>query len=509
MSVTILQYPQVLMPAYNDIVFTVDSDNKSECEFRYICDIYVENIFVERLKLFPDPINGYASFKINGVLQDYLSYDLHQNLYGSSLFSTNNNTCKLYSLKFGEEYDNSSQCDAGTIVYQNLTVTGSYYAFNAALQYAEWLDWDYTNYEASSVLSKFLTTTPDKVLITTGSQMTFNFVNSLTVDKLQVKTYNSVSTLIGTYLFDNSTSFTSSQSRILTMGVGPENLNNSTLLSGSQPVINASVSYYTVQLLDASNVALSELKRIDIDNRATVFNKHRFWWLNKLGGFDSYDYSMKDKLSVDSSRTFYNKLIGKFTSASPNGTWDYNIGDRGKTVLSVNSNESRVFNSNWLTEKESIWMRDLFSSLEVYLSSQNDVNKFCILSYSFDNDTGLYSVTIPIKGEYEIGENIFVDFGIGNNFSYLSGSYIVDFINNGFITIELGVNCVEFGSPPTCLDLGDYVLDGSVFILNYNSKLDPVIIKSTTYEEKIKYRNKNIDYQIELEPSYSINTQRN
>jgi len=509
MSISILQHPQVLMPAYNDIVFTVDSDNKNECEFRYICDVYVENIFVERLKLFPDPVTGYASFKLQGVLQDYISYDLHQNLYGSSLFSTNDNTCKLYSLKFGEEYDNSSQCDAGTAVYSNLTVTGSYYVFNAALQYEQWLSWDYTDYETTNVLSKFLTNAPNKVLISKGSQMTFNFVNSTTVDKLQVKTYDSSGSLIGTYLFDNSISFTNSQSRIMTMGVGPENLNNSTLLSGSQPIINASVIYYTIQLLDASNLPLSELKRIDIDNRKTVFTEHRFWWLNRWGGFDSYDYSMKDKRSVNTNRTFYNKLTGKFTSASPNGTWNYNIGDRGKTVLSVNANELKVFNSNWLTENESLWMEELFTSLEVYLSSTNTIENFCNLSYSFDVETELYSVTIPVKEDYEIGENIFIDFGTDNYFSYLSGSYLADFVSPGYITVILGVNCVEFGSPPTCILTGDFVFDGSIFRLNYVSKLDPVIIKSTTYEEKVKYRVKNIDYQIELEPSYSINIQRN
>ena len=82
MSVTILQSPDTVMPVYNDIVFTVDSTNKSQCSFRYVCDIYVEAVFVERLKLFPDPVTGYASFKINRVLEDYMSYDLHNNLYG-------------------------------------------------------------------------------------------------------------------------------------------------------------------------------------------------------------------------------------------------------------------------------------------------------------------------------------------------------------------------------------------------------------------------------------------
>jgi len=157
----------------------------------------VEAVFVERLKLFPDPVTGYASFKINRVLEDYMSYDLHNNLYGSSIFSANSNTCKVYVLKFGEEYDSSPQCDAGTTLTANMTNTGNYYAFNAALQHREWLSWSSANYDMTAGSdAKFLTVMPDKALITLGSQLTFNFIQSGQVFKLLVTTYDSSGNVI-------------------------------------------------------------------------------------------------------------------------------------------------------------------------------------------------------------------------------------------------------------------------------------------------------------------------
>lgn len=510
MSVTVIQSPDNVMPVYNDIVFTVDSTNKAQCSFRYVCDIYIEAVFVERLKLFPDPVTGYASFKVNRVLEDYISYDLHNNLYGSSVFASNSNTCKVYVLKFGEEYDFSAQCDAGTTLTANMTNTSNYYAFNAALQHREWLSWDSTNYNMTTSTCKFLTTIPNQALITLGSQLTFNFIQGGQVFKLRVLTYDSNGALIGTYTYVNTLNAISNSGRkVLTVGVGPENLNNSTLLSGVQPVISATVSYYTVQLTDNSNNPVGEIKRLDIDNRKYKYNTHRLWWLNRLGGFDSYHFNLKDKRKVDSQRTFYNNLKGEFVSGSPSNNWTYAVSDRGKTGLSVNAQGSNTFNSDWLTEAESLWFEELFTTLEVYLSDTNTVDRFCCLDYATTIDASGYQVTIPVSQVYTVGEMVYIDFGIDNYFSYLSAEYEVLEYSNGTITIGLGHTCVGTGSPPSCITLGEYCYDGSVYRLNFNSELDPIIIKTATYEEKIKYRVKNINYDIEIEPAYGINIQRN
>ena len=150
-------------------------------------------------------------------------------------------------------------------------------------------------------------------------------------------------------------------------------------------------------------------------------------------------------------------------------------------------------------------MEELFTTPEVYLSDTNLIDKFCYLVYYND---GRYKISIPVNEVYTTGQSLYVDFGLGNNFSYLTGSYTITY-SNGTIILDFGATCVSVGSPPSCIALDTYTFDGLVYSLNFSSNLDPIIIKSTTYDEKVKYRVKNINYEIEVEPSYSLNIQRN
>jgi hypothetical protein len=125
MAITLISAPQRVSPVYNPIAFTVSSDNTTECNFTYICDVYVNGIYVTRLKLFPSGANDYATFFVERILEDFLTYDLQENLYGSSIFAMSPNSIIDYELRFGEEYDSSAQCDAGTDIYPDLLITQS------------------------------------------------------------------------------------------------------------------------------------------------------------------------------------------------------------------------------------------------------------------------------------------------------------------------------------------------------------------------------------------------
>lgn len=510
MAITLLQSPDQIMPVYNDIVFTVNSSNKAQCSFRYICDVYINGNYITRLKLYPYGVNGYASFKIDRVLQDFVSYDLHNNLYGTNIFSRNNETIKDYTLKFGEEYDSSAQCDAGTTVYPNLTNTSTFSFFNSAFQYKNWLTYASSTYKMIGLSNKFLSAIPNGAYIAQGDQMTLNFMQTGFVDRLEVKTYNVTGSLLGTYTYDNNFSTVASYTdRILTVGVGPENLNNSTLASGTQPVIHSLVYSYSIQLIDLSGNPVSELKSFKMDYRPTPFTQHRIWWLNRFGGFDSYDYSRKDYRKVDSTRTEFTRLLGEYRTGSPSNRWTYDIGDRGRTVIAVDSQETDRYNSNWMTQNESLWMEELFTSPEVYMSDQNIRN--CFQQIRIVNNGGggegepeVIQTEIPYNEHShalpEIGDVIFVDFGDDETLRSLNGPQEVLNVSETTLTI---------GPPLEATPLGPIHVIGYTLPYGFISQLDPVVVKTSSYEEKIKYRVKNIQYEIEVDKAYGINTQRN
>lgn len=420
MSVSLIEDPQLIMPVYNNIVFTVNSTNKANCSFKYVCDVYVNGVYVTRLKLFPKGANGYAEFKVNRVLEDFVTYDLQKNLTG---FRTNDNSILAYVLKFGEEY--STGCDGVTTIFPDLTVTSAFYAWNAALQYREWKDFDYTDFQMDGTSKRFLTNAPSGHLIKYSDSSVLNMFNltSSVIDFAEVKTYDSSDNLLGTYTINNTfTTVSTTARRLLSLGCGPDNLNKTTLASGSQPVITTSVAYYTVQLWNdtSPDVAVSELYAFEIDTRDTRFETKRFWWLNRLGAFDSYSFTLRDTRKVAISKSKYSKLLGGLSGSE----WTYTLGDRGQTVLNVIAQESGTVLSNWLSEDEALWMEELFTSPEVYITEVN------------------------------------------------------------------GDGC----------DVG-----GTGVTLN----IDPIVITSSTFEEKVKKTTKNINYTIEYDKAYEKNVQRN
>lgn len=456
MAISIIQTPQVLMPVYNTIAFTVDSTNKTQCNFNYICDVYHGATFIKRLKLFPSGANGYATFKVERVLEDLLSYDLKPNLYGASLFSLNPKSILRYNLKFGEEFDPSAQCTAGTIIYPNQIASDSinnFQAFNGALQKKEWLGWNYLQHGGTNDLSIFLTRTPPKVLIQYGSQMVWNVFYSAgftrVVALMVARTYNSNGVFIAEYHYANAVANVLPID-ILSVGVGPENLNNSTLAFGAQPVITSFVSYYTVQLYNAAVQAITQPVRIDIDLRNVKWTPHRLWWLNRLGAFDSYTFTLKDKRNVQINRNEFKKIYGTYSvDGAGGGVWNYNMQERGRTTLSVNAQEGRMYQSNLLTELEALWMEELFTSPEVY----------------------------------EVTENGILCYG---------SAY---FINREDCPVD-NPNCYLSPMP-------------SFLPINFIAELNPLVIKSTTWEEKVKNKIRNINYTIDIDVAEAVNIQRN
>lgn len=387
--VTIKNSPKLYTPAYNSAVFIVDSSNKSECKFRYIADLYVSGSFVVRKYLFPFGESGYAAFDFSRELQDFVSFDVHENLVG---FTTNDNSIVSYQVKFGEEYDNSLSCDEGVDQYEDLTVSSTFYAWNGALQYEEFQSYDHEDYLAGDTDRKFLTNMPNGARIRFDEKFVVNFlqVSGSGVSKIQIKTYGKTGSLIQTCeIASPYETISQVNQRMVSVAVGPDQLNASTLSTGTQPVIHDNVYSYTIQLFK-SFAAYSEIKTFKLDNYCYGYDIKRLMFLNRLGGFDQFSFKKRSDTSTDISRTEFTKKLGSVTVNSPSASYGYNIGDRGRTTTSVEANDTFSYNSDWLTQEESAWIKELFTSPEIYECKGDRV--------SYDINGGLCS----LAGQYEI-----------------------------------------------------------------------------------------------------------
>lgn len=374
MAITILYSPQLIQPAYNDIVYVVDSTNKTECSFEYIADVYIGGVFKTRLKKFPNP-DGYAEFRVNKIIADYLSYDLHDGLTG---VATNPNSIVDYQIKFGESYDSSALCDAGATLYTNLTNATLAYAFNAAIQDLDYNDWDYTDYKPNDTTTRLLTNLPDYLTIGINDSYYINFLqlDTSSVDYIKITFYDKNKNYLDETTIANTFSTVShTERRLITAAVGPVDIEAS-----SPGYFTSDVVYYSVSLLDCLT-DVSESKWFYL-NRVCSNNETRFLFLGRLTSMESYTFKAINTHKMSISRNEYTKLNGQYV-ISPS-SWNKPKQGRGRTILSVNATDKMSVESGWINAAEALWLEELFTSPEVYVYKDGELVPIIITSTEWE-----------------------------------------------------------------------------------------------------------------------------
>lgn len=124
MAYTISGSPQTFTPVYNPIVFYVDSDNKNEDGFKYICDIYSSATAtrIASIKVFPRPGDGLGVLNINQLLENEVSYTFP--IVNNEIAAATKNIVN-YDIEFGEEYYKQwafTGTSAGPSIFSGLTL---------------------------------------------------------------------------------------------------------------------------------------------------------------------------------------------------------------------------------------------------------------------------------------------------------------------------------------------------------------------------------------------------
>lgn len=112
--ITIVSYkPAYLVGAYNPIIWSFFSDQILQTDFKYVIDIYKDNVKILRLKQRPNPA-GYGMVDISTITQGYLAVSDPNNplVQGETtinyptgqVFSTNGTMSAQFFIKVGEEY---------------------------------------------------------------------------------------------------------------------------------------------------------------------------------------------------------------------------------------------------------------------------------------------------------------------------------------------------------------------------------------------------------------------
>jgi len=187
--------------------------------------------------------------------------------------------------------------------------------------------------------------------------------NPAEIDYIQIKTYDSDGVLIQT-AESKDVSSTATAGFIKSVSTSPQSLNNISpaLQAGAQPIITSSVATYTVQIFDdvAAPTAVSEILTFTIEEDCR-YETYRLHFLNELGGFDSYNFRARSQRSRSTKRKSYTRANTVIAS----GGITYSHEDIGSLDYYVRSKEKIKLKSDFLTDSENEWLKELIDSTNI------------------------------------------------------------------------------------------------------------------------------------------------
>ena len=370
-------------PSQNPINITVSSDNTGNCNFRYICDLYVNGVKVFTDKLFPDPNTSYGFFQLSRVIQDYIKTFI-TNSPQSAYFAVGGSTTSPASAiqiycQFGEEYDDSANCDGTVLQYTNLTLSNTAYAYQSAFAYEDFPTYTDSTYKgvwaSASNLAKFLTNSPREVEVTYNDSYYLDFI-SLTAPTAYVNpSTGHVALEIKEYKKDNTTTTTSipasslAATRRWRLAVGPWDINK---ISGTT-TISQFTNYYTIRLVwRAGSSTLHSLSETFTFNvKAPKPFQTRIGFVGLLGSIENFTFYHRRTDAYDIQKRTYEKTL----QSNSSGVWGYSVGDRGTTTWQVSANEKGQV-STFCSEDMSRWLSEMWLSPDAWIYKRESIYGF-------------------------------------------------------------------------------------------------------------------------------------
>lgn len=299
----------------------------------------------------------------------------------------------------------SSAIETGTITdLQRFTGTSStFYGINGTRQYAQG-DEDYTftyalgdttgSQNPQSWLSNYATYSYKPIQIGEWETLSFcNYKTNFAAGRAIYQTFNSNNTLLQTATL----SLTLNASGTIGRYDIPSGTSNLALLG----VSFTNVDHYTVRLVDNTSTfgaTRSDPRIYGINRDCSIYDNVRIAFLNRLGAFDFWTFTQDDKQVYDATRTEYTQQL----------PWNYNIGDRGRTILSQKIVETHTINTNWISESDYAFLAELVTSVEAYVIDETTGLGYPIIindtSYEFKTayrDT-IFNLTVNFSYAYNI-----------------------------------------------------------------------------------------------------------
>jgi hypothetical protein len=362
MAITIASSPDSYSSIHNPLWFVVTSNNNTQTNFKFVCDIYVATTLVARLKSFPDPRTGWGIFNVASVVRDYWeSYFKPKTTLPDGFVYKGNEIYTSYEVKFGEEY--------GGTTYTNLA-TSSKKSYNYVSDY---LYTDTSNILRTPALYQSLyagtyITNRDKTQLKFPKESIgsgYYFITSLCdledttrSQSLDVSVYNGTTTT-------NYTGAASSFKDFALIDVSPRSINQYLGTSA----IGSTTIYYDVKFKITGAVVDS----VRITMTCSQYESIPLHFLNSVGGYDSFIFTQVNRQTRNIEKSSYERLEWEpeIATQSMQRVGSYGKFNGGMIPFVTRQSLSYKLISDWVNYVDYNWLKELIASPEVYMERNN------------------------------------------------------------------------------------------------------------------------------------------
>ena len=350
MAITIYDEPQLIAPAGNPLVFTFSSDQTAQPNFSFIVEVYIDG----QLRLTQEVFRQFNTLGRIDVCEAVQSVVANPEITTAIEYNATNSMVEYY-IKVYEKY-------GSTPTIQDDDTSATLLAFNGALEYREWVNFNYDDYDPwQTNYAKFLTYFPRSKRALCGMEENF-YLGYFEQTGAQTAT-------LVVNLFDisgNNIAFGSyniTESEFVILNVGPQVIIDNTAINQ----VDFDDCYYYTVYVELTDIA-TETFTIYMDLDCKRYDTYRLHWLNKLGSFDSFTFSLVSTEAANVQSYGYQRDPGVWDGTS----YTYPLYAGQAINFAKTKTETLTLNSDWINQDIQQWLvKSLYDSPLVYLEREN------------------------------------------------------------------------------------------------------------------------------------------
>ena len=350
MAITIYDEPQLIASAGNPLVFTFSSDQTAQPNFSFIVEVYID----AQLRLTQEVFRQFNTLGRIDVCEAVQSVVANPEITTAIEYNATNSMVEYY-IKVYEKY-------GSTPTIQDDDTSATLLAFNGALEYREWVNFNYDDYDPwQTNFAKFLTYFPRSKRALCGMEENF-YLGYFEQTGAQTATL-----VVNLFDINGSNiafgSYNITESEFVILNVGPQVIIDNTAINQ----VDFDDCYYYTVYVELTDIA-TETFTIYMDLDCKRYDTYRLHWLNKLGSFDSFTFSLVSTEAANVQSYGYQRDPGVWDGTS----YTYPLYAGQAINFAKTKTETLTLNSDWINQDIQQWLvKSLYDSPLVYLEREN------------------------------------------------------------------------------------------------------------------------------------------